>query len=226
MLSFSRLSILAVAAFGTLAYALPTRPVVGSVVPSVPGLSTIENAAPAVPGVGSLVRRDQKNVVTIINETTTKVQEFSVEFHYVVAANATLEVLSPIVADIKGVLGDALVDINALVGLSEDVVLGLEGGLLLTVTEVAAAIVGLLTVVLEAVGAVLDVVLTENSDCVLVLLSSLVEVLGCLICAISMLVGPFLGGLITLVVSLLGGLTGILATLKVTVLISIFGALL
>lgn len=65
---------------------------------------------------------------------------------YIVAANATLEVLSPIVADIKGVLGDALVDINALVGLSEDIVLGLEGGLLLTVTEVAAAVVGLLTV--------------------------------------------------------------------------------
>lgn len=65
---------------------------------------------------------------------------------YVIAANATLEVLAPIVADIKGVLGGALVEINGLVGLSEDIVLGLEGGLLLTVTEVASAIVGLLTV--------------------------------------------------------------------------------
>ena len=74
------------------------------------------------------------------------INAYGVLTDYVVAANATLEVLSPIVADIKGVLGDALVDINALVGLSEDVVLGLEGGLLLTVTEVAAAIVGLLTV--------------------------------------------------------------------------------
>ena len=70
-------SLTGLAAFGTLAYALPTLPVVGSVVPSVPGLSTIENA---VPGVGGLVRRDQKSVVTIINETTAKVQEFSVEF--------------------------------------------------------------------------------------------------------------------------------------------------
>lgn len=44
-----------------------------------------------------------------------------------------------------------------------------------------------------------------------------------MICAISMLVGPFLGGLLKLVVNLLGGLTGVLATLKVTVLISILG---
>lgn len=65
---------------------------------------------------------------------------------YVIAENATFEALSPIVEDIKGVLGGALVEINGLVGLGEDVILGLEGGLLLTVTEVAAAIVGLLTV--------------------------------------------------------------------------------
>ena len=48
--------------------------------------------------------------------------------------------------NIKDVLGGALTEINGLVGLGEDVILGVEGGLLLTVTEVASAIVGLLTV--------------------------------------------------------------------------------
>ena len=80
MLSFSRLSVLAVAAFGTLASALPALPVVGSAVSNVPGLSAVENVVPAVPGVDGLRRRDQKNVVTIINETTYKVQEYSFEF--------------------------------------------------------------------------------------------------------------------------------------------------
>ena len=80
MLSFSRLSVLAVAAFGTLASALPALPAVGSVASSAPGLSAVENAVPAVPGVDGLARRDQKNVVTIINETTYKVQEYSFEF--------------------------------------------------------------------------------------------------------------------------------------------------
>lgn len=68
---------------------------------------------------------------------------------YITAQNATIEVLAPLVENIKGVLGDALVEINGLVGQSQTVILGVEGGALLAVGDVAAAIVGLLTVSLS-----------------------------------------------------------------------------
>lgn len=223
MLSFSTLSVFAALALSTFTSAAPALPGVSDVTSAVPGLSAVSGLTGSLPVVNGLLPRDTKNVVTIINETQYKVTEYTVEFHYITAQNATIEVLAPLVENIKGVLGDALVEINGLVGQSQTVILGVEGGALLAVGDVAAAIVGLLTLVLDAVSAVLAVVSSDATECVTYLLSGLVEVLGCLVCAIVMLVNGLLGNVVSTVVSLLGGVVGILSTLKVTVLISILG---
>lgn len=76
MLSFSTLSVfaaLALSAFTSAAPTLDPTALVGDVTDVVPAL-------PAVPVVSGLVPRDTKNVVTIINETTYKVTEYTVEF--------------------------------------------------------------------------------------------------------------------------------------------------
>ncbi|KAH9925972.1 uncharacterized protein B0H18DRAFT_1007191 [Fomitopsis serialis] len=243
MISFGRLSAFAALAFATVSSAAPAvdasaisstaaaavssvtaAAAVSSVsaIPSAPAVPSVASV-PSVPSADGLVPRDQKNVVTIINETTAQVTQYTLEFQYLTAENATVEVIEPLVQNIKGVIGGALSEVSQLVGQSQDIILGVEGGALLTVTEVASAVVGLLSLVLEGVSAVLAVVSSDASECVTVLLGSLVEVLGCLICAIFTLVSGLLGGLIPAVVGLLGDLTGVLSTLKVTVLVSVLG---
>ncbi|KZT06620.1 uncharacterized protein LAESUDRAFT_759132 [Laetiporus sulphureus 93-53] len=221
MLSFSAISVFATLALSAFTSAAPTN----AAVPTAALVNGVSKTVPvhSVPSAKGLVPRDTKNVVTIINETTVKVTEYTVEFHYLTAANATIDIIEPIVLDIKAVLGDALTEINALVGESTSVILGTTDGVLLTVAEVAGAIVGLLTLILEAVAAVLAVVSSDALECVTALLAGLAEVLGCLVCAILLLVNGSLSGLISLIVSLAGDVLNILVTLKVTVLISILG---
>lgn len=66
---------------------------------------------------------------------------------YLKQSNATIDVITPIVNNIKGVLGGALGDVNGLVGQSTSVILAtVDGTAQVTVTELAQIIAGLMTV--------------------------------------------------------------------------------
>ncbi|EED83321.1 predicted protein [Postia placenta Mad-698-R] len=224
MLSFSTLSVFAALALSTFTSAAPAPSEISDVItsasPAVPVVGVVSGVASSLPDVSC----GTKNVVTIITETQFNLSEIIIEFRYITAQNATIEVLAPLVENIKGVLGDALWEINGLVGQGHNVILGLSGGNLLTVSDVATAIGGLLTLVLDAVSSVLAVTSSDSTECVTYMLSGLVEVLGCVVCATIMLVNPLLGSVVSTVAIQLGGLVGVISTLKVTVLLSIFGS--
>ena len=66
---------------------------------------------------------------------------------YIKAENCTSEVLTPIVADIKVAISGAIVEVNALIGQPAAVILAsVNGGVIVTVSELAALVAGLLCV--------------------------------------------------------------------------------
>lgn len=133
-------------------------PLVGGVLP------TVESVVP----VGDVLRRDtivtKKSMAVIFTETTTKVTPICGEFckchklrgliqsdlripDYVNKQNATVDALTPLVSQLRTILGDALNDILSLSGEANTVILApVEGAVLVTVAELAQLIAGLLTV--------------------------------------------------------------------------------
>ena len=66
---------------------------------------------------------------------------------YIKRENCTVEVLTPIVAEIKGALSGALVEVNALVGVSADIILASVDGTVQVTIDVLAQLVADLLIV-------------------------------------------------------------------------------
>lgn len=77
--------------------------------------------------------------------------------------------------------------------------------------------------VFEVLGVVLSVVDASILDCVTYLLVSLAELVGCLVCAIVMLVEGILANLVATIVPLIGSILPIILQLNVAIVIKIFG---
>ena len=79
--------------------------------------------------------------------------------------NCTVDAITPVVNDIKGILGDAVTQVNALVGQSaDDILAGVDGVAKITVTDLAKLLGDLLTLVFTALGAVLAVATKVGGD--------------------------------------------------------------
>ncbi|KAI0916627.1 hypothetical protein AcW1_010177 [Taiwanofungus camphoratus] len=222
MLSFSALSVFATLALSAFTSAVPLSPT--GVVNDISSVAHLP-AVPIPSGLAGVIPRDApRGVCAILQDVTTQVTPYTVQLQYLKQSNATIDVITPIVNNIKGVLGGALGDVNGLVGQSTSVILAtVDGTAQVTVTELAQIIAGLMTLIFDAVSVVLDVVSSDLSDCVTSLLCTVGELLGCLVCAIAMLVGSSLHGLLSAVVGLVGSLFPIIIKLNVSVFISLLG---
>ncbi|OCH84322.1 hypothetical protein OBBRIDRAFT_741784 [Obba rivulosa] len=219
MLSFSALSVVATLAFSAFTSAMPLDPT--------SAVSTVGNLlpVPALPvGVPALKRDTPRSVAAIVADVTVQVTPYVEQLKYINKQNATLEVIEPVVTNIKGVFASAVVEVQGLMGLSADVILApVTGTVAVTVAELAQIIAGLLTLVFEVVGVVLGVVDSSILSCVTYLLVSLAELVGCLVCAIVMLVDGILANLVATIVPLIGAIIPIILQLNVLIVIKIFG---
>ncbi|OBZ78248.1 hypothetical protein A0H81_01757 [Grifola frondosa] len=219
MLSFSSLSLIATLALSAFTSASPINSdsLAPVAVPAVPAV-----AIPAVSGLGS--RDAVRSVPVILADVQTKVTTYTQELTFITQANATVEVLTPIVTNIKVILTGALVEINGLVGQPAEIILAsVDGTAKVTVVELANIISGLLIIVFEALNAVLAVVSITAKAAVVALLGTVGEILGCLICAIIMLVGGILTDLVFTLKPLLVSISTILTNLNVVVIVSVLG---
>ncbi|EMD36152.1 hypothetical protein CERSUDRAFT_115123 [Gelatoporia subvermispora B] len=219
MLSFSALSVVATLAFSAFTSAAPLDPT--------SAVSTIENLlpvpVPALP-IPALKRDSPRGIAAIVADVTVQVTPYVQQLKYVNKQNATLEVIEPVVVNIKGVFAEAVVEVQGLMGQSQDVILApITGAVAITVTELAQIVAGLLTLVFEVLGTVLAVVDSSILDCVTYLLVSLAELVGCLVCAIIMLVDGILANVVATIVPLIGSIIPIIVQLNVLIVIKIFG---
>ncbi|TCD66871.1 hypothetical protein EIP91_000769 [Steccherinum ochraceum] len=202
MLSFKSLAFAAAVAFGALSTAF---------------------AAPAVVG-SEVVARDlvaARGVAVILTDVHTKIQPHILELNSLVKANATVEVVTPIVVEIKGVVVDAVVEVIALAGASADVILaGVDGGVQVTVAVLAQIIADLLILVFGALGFVLSI--CADVTVMIPCLCIVADVIGCLICAVFSLVGSLLVGIIGAVVVLIAAILPVIAQLNILVLVNVF----
>ncbi|KAH8096850.1 hypothetical protein BXZ70DRAFT_944800 [Cristinia sonorae] len=204
MLSFKSLAIAAAVAFGA--------------------ISTVY-AAPAVSS-DVAVARDVvaiRGVAAIVAEVHAKVTPFVAQLHTLTVANATVEVVHPIVTEIKDVVAGAVVEVVALAGAKPSVILAsVDGTVQVTVVVLAKLIADLLILIFGALGFVLSVCDVSLVAALIPCLCIVADILGCLICAIFSLCGGLLVGLVGAVVALIGAILPIIARLNVVVLVSIF----
>ena len=88
----------------------------------------------------------------------TRIYTHRLPAEFITPANATVDALTPIINDLKGVLNTAVADVNALVGAPAATLLaGVDGAAQVTVQELAQLVADLLNAVFGALGAVLNV---------------------------------------------------------------------
>ncbi|KAI0340991.1 hypothetical protein BDW22DRAFT_1359836 [Trametopsis cervina] len=131
-----------------------------------------------------LARCDCKGgLATIVTDVTASVQVHTDKLRALTAAEVTVDVVTGIVADIKGVLTGAVVDVNALVAADVDVVLAtVDGTARITASALATIVANLVTEILGAVSIVLNLGGVVAINAVIGIFASLGEVLGYFLC--------------------------------------------
>ncbi|KAI0079187.1 hypothetical protein K474DRAFT_1673581 [Panus rudis PR-1116 ss-1] len=204
MFSFKKLAFTAAVAFGALSTAF---------------------AAPAVTEVARCDACDaQKGVHGILVDLQVKLDGPCAQLGSLVKANATVDVVTELVGEIKTSISAAVVDVQALVGAEVDVILASATGTAhVTVVELTAVIAAVVNLVFGACGKVLAVVDVTVKAQIVAILCALGEVVGALLCAVFALVGGLLVGLSASVYAAISACIQVILTLNVHVLISLFG---
>ncbi|KAJ3712932.1 hypothetical protein C8R42DRAFT_727676 [Lentinula raphanica] len=157
-------------------------------------------AAPVTPVSNSLEARCLcQDVHSIIVDVTTTITPLVEELTYITTENCTVEILTPIVTDIKVALCGAITQVKGLTGFTLTTVLTTVDGVVLTLFEVAELVCALLTLIFTALAAVLKVVATSEAVAVSELLCEVVELVATLLQLICNLVGGLLAILLPLV---------------------------
>ncbi|KAF8839799.1 hypothetical protein BDN67DRAFT_1012038 [Paxillus ammoniavirescens] len=229
MHSFSTLSILFTAALSVFTNAAPIIPSgvnLGDAL-STPELSGVPSTglnlraadtvvSDAVKSIESKVttlntREDSPSVAVIFNNVMIEITPYTEQLTYLVPENATVAIITPIVASIKSSLVAAIPQLQALVGQEVSIILApVEGEVTLTVTELAKIIGADLCIIFTALGAVLKVVLGEVRSEVLPILTDL----GCTITELLEIVVTLVGGIVASLVPLLAPIVGVLSVLE------------
>ncbi|KAE9390127.1 hypothetical protein BT96DRAFT_946361 [Gymnopus androsaceus JB14] len=128
---------------------------------------------------------------------------------YITTENCTVADLTPIVYDIKVVLTGAIKDVESLTGVALITVLTTVEGVVLTVSDVAQLVFGLLTLIFGGLSAVLKVAYNLDANVIIPLLAEVAELVATLLQLILQLVDgllacllPFLGSILTIIISL------------------------
>ncbi|THH19882.1 hypothetical protein EUX98_g8690 [Antrodiella citrinella] len=199
MLSFKSLAFVAAVAFGAFSTAF---------------------AAPATSS--ELVARDVRGVAAIIADLNVKIGPSVLQLNSVVKANATVEVITPIVMNLKGVIGDAVVEVINLADAAPTTILATVDGTAQVTVSILAGIIGdLLLLVFGALNIVLNVCDASVVSALIPVLTIVANSIGCLICAIFSLCGGLLVGLVGAVATIVVSIGPIITRLSVTVLVSL-----
>ncbi|KAK1227068.1 hypothetical protein PQX77_009901 [Marasmius sp. AFHP31] len=170
--------------------------------------------------------RHDKGIPDVIQTTNEKLSVAMAPLTFITQQNATVETITPILGEVKVILGGAIKEVTAIAapvaGQATGVVGGLLGGLLGTVFSLAGqvlslpAIAGLLstllTVVFTALGAVLKLL---NTGDLASLKPLLVEVAG-LVADLLKVVLPLVGGLVAALLPLVAEVLKVVDALGVT----------
>ncbi|KIJ15798.1 hypothetical protein PAXINDRAFT_155375 [Paxillus involutus ATCC 200175] len=239
MHSFSTLSILFTAALSVFTNAAPISPSgvnLGDAL-STPQLSGVPNTgglnlraadtvvSGAVQSIESKVtslntREDSPSVAVIFSNVITEITPYTEQLTYLVPENATVAIITPIVASIKCSIVAAIPQLQALVGQEVSIILApVEGDVTLTVTELAKIIGSVLCLIFTALGAVLKVVVGEVSSDVLPILTDL----GCTITELLEVVVTLVGGIVACLVPLLAPIVGVLSVLELNDFAALLG---
>ncbi|KAI5117775.1 hypothetical protein M0805_003594 [Coniferiporia weirii] len=135
------------------------------------------------------------------------------ELGYLNKANATTDVIVPILTDVVSVVADAVVDLKVLVGLDHDVIFAsVDGYAVVTVSVIAHLLADVLCLICGA----LAIVLTIVAD-VTILVEAIVSVaLGNCLCELISAVICIVDGLLVCLIPLVLYLANILVTLGLT----------
>ncbi|THV01985.1 hypothetical protein K435DRAFT_775859, partial [Dendrothele bispora CBS 962.96] len=154
--------IFATLALAVVSYAAPLSPVVET-----PSLSAVSAKTPSVEthDVALHTRCDSgcKSLPDIITEITVEITPLIDELKGLPAADCTVEKITPIVAEIKEILSDAIVEVKALVGLSLSVVLSTANGVI-GLLDLCNLIATLYTLIFGCFGVVLKIVASVEFD--------------------------------------------------------------
>ncbi|KIP05742.1 hypothetical protein PHLGIDRAFT_36293 [Phlebiopsis gigantea 11061_1 CR5-6] len=164
----------------------------------------------------------QVGVAAIISSTTSALGPAIAELHLITQVNATVDVLTPIVADISATLNAAIGEVNALRGQPTAVILaGIDVDALISVAGLASLVADLINTVFIALGAVLNVAASVNISVVIPLLVSVGALVGTLVTAVVTVGGSAVLGLVPAVLVLVHDVLAIIAHLNITALIGL-----
>ncbi|KAF5332329.1 hypothetical protein D9758_016111 [Tetrapyrgos nigripes] len=186
MVAFRAFSLVAALACAAFTYAAPVSPV--------------ENALVARCGCTPLP--------AIIGTLETSVTPLVIELKYLTSANATAEIVGPLVYGIKDAVNVAIGDVKVLSGVAVDTVLSTATGVL-SLVDIAKIIASVVCLIFSALGHVLHVVSAVEKGAVYPLL-----------CEVGALVGELLKLILALVADLLAVLLPLLAKI-ITVVVNL-----
>ena len=130
------------------------------------------------------------------------------------SANATVEVITPILTDIVTIIGEAVIDLKALVGADISVILCSVDG---TVTVAVSVVAQLLADILIALFGALGFVLTVVAD-VSILVDAIVScALGSCLCGLISIILQLVDGLLACLIPLVLSLVDVILTLGLNV---------
>jgi len=208
MRSFSLLA-LAAAALAPFVSAAPTIANTDVAVRAV-GVDAAVAAAAAV----GVEARGQKGCAEILVDLKVNLDVQVTELKCLTKANATVEVITPILGEIVEIIGGAVVDLQALVGAELSVILcSVDGTVEVTVAVIAQLLADVLCLVIGALGFVLTVV----AD-VTILVDIIVKVaLGDCLCSLIKAVLALVDGLLVCLIPLVLGLVDTILALSLNV---------
>ncbi|KAI1792215.1 hypothetical protein LXA43DRAFT_1181135 [Ganoderma leucocontextum] len=157
---FSKLSVLAAVAFGAFTSAIPLDTPLGDLpVPVDPSVVTGLLGDLPLSGLGGVVRRDTpKSLAVVLTGVQAQLAPVTASLALVTAANATVDAVTGPANEIVSILGGAVIDLKALIGLDADIILAsVDGTVAVTVDVLAGLVAHVVVTVFYALGAVVTV---------------------------------------------------------------------
>lgn len=214
MPSFAKIVSFAALAFGAFVSAVPLG------APAVPDvLSTVNGVVPAVPAL--VHRHELKSVAVVLTEAKVALTPLCAELQFIVAGNATVDAVGPILVDVKAVLSDTVSALNLLVGQPVEVILlTVDGTAKVVLADVANLLAGLLCLLFTALAHVVAVVKGDVTG-ILTIIAPIGELVSGLLSIVITLVGSILGDVLGALLPLIGAIVPIVLNLNLATVISI-----
>jgi len=188
------------------------------------------SAAPTPAGISTnviardleLPAEDSKCLESVLSGVVIELSPIKEQITQLNTVVVTVDLVEPILADIKGILECAIVDVKALAEIDINVALhSVTTGVLLDVKGVAVLLSGVLHIVCFLLQLVLQIVTGAVKDTVLPLVLEILCLVGDLVAVVLSLVACLLTGVLAALLPLIGDLVSFIYVLNVKTLIEI-----